>query len=68
MRPIWIVLSPDEIPISPTSYRSKYEAKKALERWAKGFASQGFYADSKGNRYSPDAIPDYCKIVKQEDE
>lgn len=62
----WIVLSPDEIPISPTTYRSKYEAKKALGRWVKGFERQGYYADSGGRRIAPDVLADYCKIERQE--
>jgi hypothetical protein len=58
----FIVWSPDGIPISPASYKSSDDARSALARWVKGYAIQGYYSDSRGNRISLDDLPSRCRI------
>ena len=65
MKPVWVVLSPDGIPISPATYSSRYEAKKALHRWAKGYERQGYYADSNGRKLEPSELPEFCTIHRE---
>jgi len=62
MRQRYVVFSPDGIPISPTTYKGRDIAKDALARWVKGYAIQGYYADSRGNRIGLDELPSQCRI------
>jgi len=57
----FVVLSPDELPIQPTTFRSRDAAEQALSRWCQRFTAQGYYAAVDG-RIPLDELPARCHI------
>lgn len=62
----WAVLSPDDIPISPTLYDSELEAYTALVEWIERFRDQGYYA-SAGRIIPIDELFNRCKVVSEQE-
>ena len=58
------VLSPDELPIAPTTYAMEDAARKALTRWCQRFTVQGYYAGV-SERIDLASLPGRCQIVEQ---
>jgi hypothetical protein len=59
----YVVLSPDGISIEGISYQSLPDAKRALLRWARRFAWQGFYSACRWERIPLAELPGRCRIV-----
>ncbi len=59
----WTVLSPDGFAIEFENYKTKKEAKIALDNWIKRFETQGYYSSNNG-RINLDELKDYCEIQK----
>lgn len=59
------VLSPDGIPIAPTTYRTRDEAWVALAVWCQRYAPQGYYASVKGH-VPLEQLPARCAIIDKD--
>jgi len=58
------VLSPDGFSIHPTDYyKSKEEAKKALNEWVERYRHQGHYTLQTMKRIPIDELAKYCQII-----
>jgi hypothetical protein len=58
---VFVVLSPDELPIDTVVFTSRQSAERALARWCRRFTAQGFYAAVDG-RIPLDELPARCHI------
>jgi hypothetical protein len=57
----YVVLSPDDLPIRPTPFRSRAAAEQAITEWCQRFAAQGYYASVTGP-ITLDQLPARCRI------
>jgi hypothetical protein len=57
----YVILSPDEIPISPEPFKSKTEAETYLKEWIKRFSRQGYYSTPNGH-IPIDVLYAYCPV------
>jgi hypothetical protein len=58
---VWVVESPDGLPIDTCTYRSRKEAFHALIRWCQRFETQGYYA-AVGRRIALADLPAQCTV------
>lgn len=61
----WVVIGPDQIPISPKTHSSKISAERALIKWKQKFYYQGYYSSVSYGRIPYNIISRYCEIKKQ---
>jgi len=58
----YTVVSPDGLPIVPTTFPSRARAEHALEEWCARYAAQGYYATADGRRIPVVVLADHCRI------
>jgi hypothetical protein len=57
----FIVISPDGLPIAPTTYPTRQAAEDALTDWCRRFEPQGYYA-AVSERIPLAELPARCEI------
>lgn len=62
LKPPFIVMGPDDMPISPTEFPTFDEAKDAVRAFVESYAHQGYYSTASRQHIPLDELPHHCLI------
>jgi len=65
---MYVVLSPDNIPINQNNYPTYEIAMRAKEKWVKGFMFQGYYSTANWERIPLDQLASRCSVILDDDD